>query len=165
MEMVKEEDLKNECMEVIEFGISDNSNNGKYAFDIKCINEVFKVKKVTPLPCTPSFIIGIINYRGKILSVIDIRKFLGFSNEPKDFNDVEKVIIVKFNELEVGIAIDKVIGYYTISMGEIQKNILTIADERKEFIIGITTGGTLMLDIKSIMLSEKITINDSVYYT
>lgn len=146
-------------MEVIEF----NVNNEKYAFDIKYINEVFKPKKVTPLPCTPSFIIGIINFRGKILSVIDIRNFIGFTHDIKAFNEVRQVIIVKVNEFEVGILVDNVLGYYSISTVEIQKNVLTLTEDRKEFIVGIARNSTMIIDIKNVMLSEKIIVNDSAF--
>jgi Chemotaxis signal transduction protein len=146
-------------MEVIEF----NVDNEKYAFDIKYINEVFKPKKVTPLPCTPSFIIGIINFRGKILSVIDIRNFIGFTHDIKGFNEVRQVIIVKVNEFEVGILVDNVLGYYSISAEEIQKNVLTLTEDRKEFIVGIARNRTMIIDIKNVMLSEKIIVNDSVF--
>jgi purine-binding chemotaxis protein CheW len=148
-------------MEVIEFEVSNNSNKEKYAFDIKYINEVFRNKKVTPLPCTPSFIIGIINFRGKILSVIDIRNFLGFTNDTKESNEIRQVIIVKVNDLEVGIAADNILGYYNIEPEEIQHTVLTITNERKEFFMGIGKSGTLLLHIKNIMLSEKIIVNDS----
>jgi len=150
-------------MEVIEFEISNNTNKEKYAFDIKYIDEVFRYKKVTPLPCTPSFIIGIINFRGKILSVIDIRNFIGFTSDAKNFNEVRQVIVVKVNEFEVGIAVDNILGYYSISFEEIQQTVLTITNERKEFFIGIAQNSTIVLDIKNIMLSEKIIVNDSVF--
>ena len=150
-------------MEVIEFDISNNANKEKYAFDIKYIDEVFRYKKVTPLPCTPSFIIGIINFRGKILSVIDIRNFIGFTSDVIKFNEVREVIVVKVNEFEVGIAVDNILGYYSISFEEIQQTVLTITNERKEFFIGIAQNSTIVLDIKNIMLSEKIIVNDSVF--
>lgn len=146
-------------MEVIEF----NVNNEKYAFNIKYINEVFKPKKVTPLPCTPSFIIGIINFRGKILSVVDIRNFIGFTHDIKDFNEVRQVIVVKVNDFEVGILVDNVLGYYSISVEEIQKNVLTLTEDRKEFIVGIARNSTMIVDIENVMLSEKIVVNDSVF--
>lgn len=161
--MRKAEERKTEDMEVIEFEISNNANKEKYAFDIKYVNEVFRYKKVTPLPCTPSFIIGIINFRGKIISVIDIRNFIGFTTDAKDFNEVRQVIVVKVNDFEVGISVDNVLGYYSISSEEIQKIVLTITNERKEFFIGIAKNSTMILDIKNIMLSEKIIVNDSVF--
>jgi len=149
-------------MEVIEFEINSNDNKEKYAFDIRYINEVFRLNKVTPLPCTPSFVIGIINFRGKILSVIDIRNFIGFTNDTKDFNEVRQVIIVKINDFEFGISVDNILGYYSITAEEIQKTVLTITNERKEFFIGISKNSTVVLDIKNIILSEKIIVNDSV---
>lgn len=150
-------------MEVIEFEINSNDNKEKYAFDIRYINEVFRFKKVTPLPCTPSFVIGIMNFRGKILSVIDIRNFIGFTNDTKDFNEVRQVIIVKINDFEFGISVDNILGYYSISAEEIQKTVLTITNERKEFFIGIAKNSTIVLDIENIILSEKIVVNDNAF--
>ena len=149
-------------MEVIEFEISNNDIKEKYAFDIKYINEVFKLKKITYLPCTPSFGIGIINFRGKILSVIDIRNFIGFTTDTKDFNEVRQVIVVKINDFEFGISVDNILGYYSITEEEVQKTVLTITNERKEFFIGIAKNNTVVLDIKNIILSEKIIVNDSL---
>lgn len=150
-------------MEVIEFEITNNDNKEKYAFDIRYVNEVFRYKKVTPLPCTPSFVIGIINFRGKILSVIDIRNFMGFTIDAKNFNEVRQMIVVKVNEFEVGIAVDNIGGNYSIPLEKIQKTVLTITNERENFFIGLTNNSTMILDIKNIMLSEKIIINDSVF--
>lgn len=150
-------------MEVIEFEINSNDNKEKYAFDIRYINEVFRFKKVTPLPCTPSFVIGIMNFRGKILSVIDIRNFIGFTNDTKGFNEVRQVIIVKINDFEFGISVDNILGYYSISAEEIQKTVLTITNERKEFFIGIAKNSTIVLDIENIILSEKIIVNDNAF--
>ena len=149
-------------MEVIEFEISNNDIKEKYAFDIKYINEVFKLKKITHLPCTPSFVIGIINFRGKILSVIDIRNFIGFTTDTKKFNEVKQVIVVKINDFEFGISVDNILGYYSITEEEIQQTVLTITNERKEFFIGIARNSTVVLDIKNIILSEKIIVNDSL---
>jgi len=149
-------------MEVIEFEISNNDNKEKYAFDIKYINEVFKSKKITPLPCTPSFVIGIINFRGKILSVIDIRNFIGFTTNTKSFNEVKQIIVVKINDFEFGISVDNILGYYSITVDEIQQTVLTITNERKEFFVGIAKNNTVVLDIKNIILSKKIIVNESI---
>jgi Chemotaxis signal transduction protein len=161
MDKVKTEDIKAEALEIIEFEINNNANSEKYAFDIKYINEVFRNKTITPLPCTPSFIIGIMNCRGKILSVIDIRNFLGFTTDSKDLNDVKQIVVVRVNDLEVGIAVDKVLGYYTILLEELQENILTVTNDKREFFKGITKNSTIVLDIKNIMCSKKIIVEDN----
>jgi purine-binding chemotaxis protein CheW len=150
-------------MEVIEFEVCNNSTKERYAFDIKYINEVFKNKKITNLPCSAAFVIGIINYRGKILSVVDIRSFLGFANTRKKANEIKEVIIVRAEDLEFGIAADGIVGYYIIEHDEIQQNVLTITDEKKEFFIGVSRKGTIVLNIKNIILSEKIIVDDTVF--
>ena len=64
-------------MEIIEFALNTDNSVEKYAIEVLYVNEVYFVKRVTALPCIPPFIIGIMNFRGKIISVIDIRNFLG----------------------------------------------------------------------------------------
>lgn len=161
MDKLKTEEAKAEALEIIEFEINNNTAVEKYAFDIKYINEVFRNKKITPLPCTPSFIIGIMNCRGKILSVIDLRNFLGFTTDIKDLNDVKQIVVVRVNDLEVGIAVDNILGYYTISLAELQENIFTVTNEMRAFFIGISKNNTIVLDIKNIMSSEKIIVDDN----
>ena len=46
-----------------------------YGFETRYVREVYPLENLTPLPCTPAFVLGIVNLRGEILSVIDIRKF------------------------------------------------------------------------------------------
>jgi purine-binding chemotaxis protein CheW len=67
----KEEKAYDEYIEVVEFLLAHE----KYGIESKCVREVYPLKELTPVPCTPSFVRSIINVRGKILSVIDIKKF------------------------------------------------------------------------------------------
>ena len=60
-----------EQIEIVEFLLADE----RYAIESAYIGEVYPLKDLTPLPCAPSFVLGIINMRGKILSIIDLRIF------------------------------------------------------------------------------------------
>lgn len=153
---------KTQQIEVLEFELDTDNYSEKYAIEIQYLNEVHSVKSVTKLPCTPSFIIGIINFRGKILSVIDIRNFLGFTTKRTEYDNVKKVIVVKVNELEVGIAADSILACNVIPLCEVQKNVLTIMDFKSGYFKGITKEGSIVLNIKNIMLDEKIIIDEEV---
>src|SRR5262245_16822662 len=59
------------ALEVVEFRLAQE----RYGIESSCIREVYPLKEITPVPCTPSFVVGIINLRGQILSVIDLKKF------------------------------------------------------------------------------------------
>ena len=64
------------------------------------------------MPCTPPFILGIINVRGQILAVIDLKRF--FNLPDKGLSDLNKVIILRRGGLEVGLLADAVAGVQAI---------------------------------------------------
>ena len=90
------EKRKGEYLEVVEFLLAYET----YAIETAYVREVYPLKELTVLPCTPPFVLGIINVRGQILSVIDIKKFFDrFSdllqlsgNKTKDFFIGKKLI-------------------------------------------------------------------------
>jgi purine-binding chemotaxis protein CheW len=151
-----------EYIEVIEFTLNTDNSVEKYAVEVLYVNEVYSVKKVTALPCTPPFIIGIMNFRGKIISVIDIRNFLGFSVKKIDGDRVRKVIVIKVEELEVGVAVDSILGCNKIPLTEIQKKLLTITNLKVDYFKGVTREMSIVLNIKNIMEDEKIIVNEEV---
>ena len=148
--------------QILEFVLENDNSMQKYAIEISYLNEVHTVKKVTTLPCTPSFIIGIVNFRGKIISVIDIRNFLGFTTHCMESDTVRKIIVVKVNELELGIAVDGILGCNEISLLEVQKNISSITSSKAAYFKGISKESCIILDIKNIILDEKIIVNEEV---
>ena len=151
---------KVELVEILEFALNNDNSTIRYATEILYVNEVYSVKSVTLLPCTPSFIIGIINFRGKIISVIDIRNFLGFTSTKIDVDTVNKIIVMKLNEIEVGIAVEEVVGCSKINLFELQKDVLTITNFKEEYFKGITKERTIVLDMKNILMDEKIIVNE-----
>ncbi len=153
---------ENANIEVIQFLLNNGKNNEKYAIEILYVDEICSLKNIAKLPCTPNFVIGIMNFRGKIISTIDIRNFLGFTSKAIDCGDVKNVIVVKFNGIEVGIAADRILGCSKIPLLEIQKDVLAMINTKKEYFRGITKEKSVILHIKNIMLDEKIIVDEKV---
>lgn len=151
-----------ESIEVVEFLLNNDKSSERYAIEVLYVSDVHSARNVTMLPCTPAFIIGIINFRGKIISVIDIRNFLGFSAESTDAESVRKVIVVKLNDIEIGIAADAILGCDKIYISEIQKNALPSIDFKSSYFKGVTKERSIVLDIKNILMDEKIIVNEEV---
>ena len=135
-------------------------SNEKYAIDSTLVSEVIQVSDITPLPCTPAFILGIINIRGKILSVIDIKKFLNLPG--KEGANLNKVIIVNCNNIELGILTDEIIGSTKIFLETLQKKLSTITEDKENYIVGVSTKRLIVLDIKGLLQNDKIVINEQV---
>ncbi|WP_099190851.1 chemotaxis protein CheW [Tepidibacter mesophilus] len=151
-----------ESTEILEFVLNDDDSSQKYAVEVVYVNEVYSIKNVTMLPCTPAFIVGIMNFRGKIISVIDIRNFLGFTVAKINADNVKKVIVINMDEIEVGIAIDGILGCKNISLSEIQKNISTITNFNANYFKGVTKERSIVLDIKNIIMDEKFIVNEDI---
>ncbi|OYT17114.1 MAG: chemotaxis protein CheW [Bacteroidetes bacterium 4572_77] len=143
-------------IEGLEFLLSDE----KYAINSIFVSEVIYINELTKLPCTPPFIMGLINVRGKVLSVIDIKMF--FNIPSKGITNLNKVIIVKYNDIEIGILADDILGNFNIQLEELQTEVTTITEVDDSFIIGVTNSRVVVLDIKKLLLSDIIVVNEVV---
>lgn len=83
-----------------------------YGIEIKYVTEIIGIQAITPIPEMPDYVKGIINLRGKIIPVIDIR--LRFRKEPKEYNDRTCVIVVDIRDLSIGLIVDSVAEVLTI---------------------------------------------------
>lgn len=77
-----------------------------YGVEIKYVIEIIGIQTITEIPELPEYIKGIINLRGKIIPVMDVR--IRFKKEPIEYNDRTCVIIVDINDTSIGLIVDKV---------------------------------------------------------
>ncbi len=131
-----------------------------YAIEMRWIAETYPLKDLTPLPCTPPFVAGIINVRGRILSVIDIRKF--FDLPERGLTDLNKVIIVHNGEMEFGILADEILGTRTIPLAEVQPPLATLTGIREEYLIGVTRERTAILDGAKLLSDKKLIVHEEI---
>jgi len=152
----KEHKEKSGYIEVVEFLLAYE----KYCIESSFISEIYSLKELTILPCVPNFVLGLINIHGRILSVIDIKKF--FNLPEKGLTDLNKVIVVNTDEMELGILADVVFGVQEIPIKEIQPSLATLTGVGAEYLKGVTKERTIILDIKKILADKKIIINEQV---
>lgn len=86
--------------------------NECYGIEIKYVTEIVGIQAITQIPELPEYVKGIINLRGKIIPVIDVR--IRFKNEPKEYNDRTCVVVVDIKEVSVGLIVDSVAEVLTI---------------------------------------------------
>ena len=77
-----------------------------YGIEIRFVTEIIGIQAITQIPELPEYVKGIINLRGKIIPVMDIR--LRFKKEPKEYNDRTCVIVVDIGEMSIGFIVDSV---------------------------------------------------------
>lgn len=132
----------------------------QYAIEPIYIREVYPLLGLTNIPCTPDYVLGVINLRGQIISVLDIKKF--FEIPDSGITDLSKVIVLKDRNMELGILADKIIGVERVLEENIQTSLPTLTDIREEYLKGITNERVVILDGKKLLSSEKIIINEEV---
>ncbi|NLK27337.1 MAG: purine-binding chemotaxis protein CheW [Clostridiales bacterium] len=77
-----------------------------YGIEIQYVTEIIGIQTITEVPELPAYVKGIINLRGKIIPVIDVR--LRFKKEPREYNDRTCVIVIDIMELSIGLIVDSV---------------------------------------------------------
>ena len=84
-----------------------------YGIEIKYVIEIIGIQSITQIPELPEYVRGIINLRGKIIPVLDVR--LRFKKEPKEYNDRTCVIVVDIQDISIGLIVDTVAEVVNIS--------------------------------------------------
>ena len=80
--------------------------NEHYGLDIKYVTEIIGIQDITEVPELPEYIRGIINLRGKIIPVMDVR--LRFKKPFREYNDRTCIIVVEIQDISVGLIVDAV---------------------------------------------------------
>lgn len=142
------------------FGLGFLLSDEAYFIDETYVLEVLPLMDLTPLPCTPPFILGIINVRGRILSVINLKNFLNLSE--RGITNLNRVIVVKQGEIEIGLLVDEVTENVELNLDDLQSNLGGLSPTQKEYLIGITKNGEVILDIAKFLSDDKIVINEEV---
>ena len=143
-------------IEVVEFLLSDE----RYAIESTYIGEVYPLKDLTPLPCTPAFVLGIVNMRGKILSVIDLRSFFDLPN--RGLSDLNKVIVLKDGAMEFGVLADAIIAARRIPRRALLPSLPTLTEIRAEYLVGVTADRLVLLDGGKILSGRNIIVHEEI---
>lgn len=145
-----------ERIEVVEFLLADE----RYALESTYIGEVYPLKDLTILPCTPPFVLGVINLRGKILSVIDLHTFFDLPN--RGLSDLNKVIVLHDGAMEFGILADEIVAARWIPRNTLLASLPTLTEIRAEYLLGVTPERLVVLDGGRILADGRIIVHEEV---
>jgi purine-binding chemotaxis protein CheW len=146
--------------QTIEFQLDEE----RYAIEAAYVKEVIAPGHLTPVPCTPSFVAGIINVHGQIVSVIDLRKF--FPLRIKGLTNLNQVVIVRGMGLELGILADEIIGERNLPVAcvltfQVSEPIFD-AEWRGKYSKGVTSDGLTVLAIERILADPSIVVREEI---
>ncbi|RJR53194.1 MAG: response regulator [Desulfobacteraceae bacterium] len=138
------------------FGIASE----RYGISILDVREIIGMIPIRPVPHLPTFMKGVVNLRGKVIPVLDMR--MKFAMEPIDYTDRTCIIVVEISGLKgstfMGIVVDRVLEVADIKSADIQECPNFGSEVNTEYILGISKKAeevTILLDIDGILEAEE----------
>ncbi len=134
-----------------------NIGQEEYGIDILQVQEILKLPKVTRLPKSKPFIMGVMDLRSKVIPIVDLSIRFGIESRNKDKN---RAIVVAIGGKKVGLAIDAVSHVIRINSADIEPPPPVVKGISGKYIVGIAKiedGFIVILDIHQIFSAEEIT--------
>ncbi len=134
-----------------------------YGLEILKVQEIIGIMKVTSIPRTPDFVRGVINLRGKVIPVIDLR--LKFGMESIENTDRTCIIVVQVScggkNITMGVCVDEVAEVMDISAGQVEPPPSFGTSLDTEFIMGMGKVGDnviMLLDVDQVLSKQELNI-------
>ncbi|MBU5637619.1 chemotaxis protein CheW [Geomonas sp. Red69] len=132
----------------------------RYAIELSYIAATLPLTDFTPLFCAPSFVLGITNLRGRIISIVDLRRF--FELPALGLSDLNRVIVVGDERMEFGVLADSIVGTRSVSAADLLPTPDTFAGPREEFVAGVTAERLALLDMGRILADPRMVVHEEV---
>lgn len=151
-----------------------------YGIDARYVYYVKSAEMITYVPRVPDWVAGVVNLRGRILSVVELRRFFGLpSVQASDDDDdegevVPYLVVIETPEMEIALLVDDVLTVESVSAGQIQDTTGAVRGLRSEYVRGVATcqtgvegegeGGTMVivLDLVALLTDERLIIHEEV---
>jgi purine-binding chemotaxis protein CheW len=143
-------------VELLEFRLASE----RYAVETRHVEAVHPLQDLTPLPCTPPFVLGIVNLRGRIVPVLDLKKF--FELPEQGLTDLHRIILVRGNDLELGLLADVTAGVRRVPLDSLQPSLPTLTGIRADYLKGVSEERLIVLDLDRILSDPKIVVHEEV---
>lgn len=146
-------------MKVIVFQLMDK----EYAVGVDVVESIEKLISITRVPKTPSYIKGVINLRGVVTPIVDLRERFGM--EVKTLDDSSRIIIVSLEEFEVGLIVDAANDVIDIPVDSIEPQPEVVGSIESEFILGVAKVEKrllVMLNLEKVLQPVKRVATDEI---
>lgn len=131
-------------------------DNEKYGIKVMQVQEVLRMTEIAPVPGAPDYVIGIINLRGNVVTVIDTRRRFGLMDEEP--TDETRIVIVEADNNVVGILVDSVAAVVDLRISEVETAPNVGNDESSKYIQGVSSQGDellILVDVNKLLNDEE----------
>ncbi len=139
----------------------------RYGLEVTNVREIHPLEQLTPVPRTPNFVAGVFSARGRILSIVDLRAFLGLP--AIGLSDQTKIIVVTNTDptsdmvqMELGILADEVDDVMTIFKKDIEPSLTTHTGARSEYIEGVTANMLVVLNLNALLSDKRLIVQEEI---
>jgi purine-binding chemotaxis protein CheW len=142
----------NPVMQWVTFRLGDE----KYGINVMQVQEVLRVTEIAPVPGSPSYVLGIINLRGNVVTVIDTRNRFGLTSIETD--DYSRIVIIETEAHIIGILVDSVAEVVELRYSEIETAPNVGNEETSRYIQGVTSRGNellILVDLNKFLSDEE----------
>ncbi|MDI9643036.1 MAG: chemotaxis protein CheW [Archaeoglobaceae archaeon] len=141
--------MKGETVQVIVFKLGEE----RYGVDISQVREIIRPSQITKIPNAPDFVEGVINLRGQITTIVNLRKRFGLPS--KEIDNDSRIIVVEYNNAVIGMMVDTVNEVKYLSHKDIEAlpSIITAREEAK-FLKGVgklPDGLLILIDLNKVL--------------
>ena len=133
----------------------------RYGINVTQVREVLRLTEIAPVPGAPAYVLGIINLRGNVVTVIDTRNRVGLPSKEND--ESTRIVIVESDENVVGMLVDSVAEVVDLNASEIESAPNVGAEDGSTYIKGVTSiNGELLILVD---LNRMVAEEDLAAYT
>jgi purine-binding chemotaxis protein CheW len=126
----------------------------RYAIETRTLRAVQWASGITPVPCTPPYVVGIVSVRGEIVTLLDLATMLGLAAAPAEATTCP-VLLVGLPGLRCGLVVDEVLGVERLRLKELMPSLTG-----REFTRGLAPEGTVLLDLEQLLGSGRFQVLD-----
>lgn len=141
-------------LKVVEFALASE----RYAIEAAYVREALPFEDLTPLPCVPPFLRGLVNVRGTILPVLDLKRLLGLPDP--GIGDLHRILMLAVDDLEFGLLADTVLGIRKLAAGDLQPP--PLAAGRASPVRGVTADQVAVIDAARLAADPRLVIHEEV---
>lgn len=142
-------------LEILEFSLAREN----YGVASQWVREVFTLNDLTPVPCTPAFVLGVANLRGQIMSIIDLRRFFGFASV--GLTNLNKVIVLDGFGMSFGLALDDIVEVRHIAEADLSPP-TNISGVSGQYLLGVTAQHVAVIDTQKLLSDKRIVVDETV---
>lgn len=128
----------------------------QYGINVMQVQEVLRMTEIAPVPGAPDYVLGIINLRGNVVTVIDTRKRFGLSEQ--ETGDATRIVIIEVGGQVVGLLVDAVAEVVYLRSSQIEMAPDVGNDESAKYIQGVVTrdeGLLILVDVNKLLSREE----------